>query len=200
MRPHENREKLWQQWTKKQKLRLRLTSSWSRNNIKYQHFLYSFVSEFPHGVDHPWTLATTMIRLCVLWTLLRYCTTSSLLFRRTRRRQAKYTRRARRVPLASRVLQVSSNTRGLPVLLLFKETGNNSQSIVGHAQVQYVLNHSPLTNFIELFSSKVLFKSVAISMPIISTALLWRSCFLTNSSLARIAAALPSDVGLKISF
>ena len=141
-----------------------------------------------------------MIRLCVLWTLLRYCTASSILFRRTRRRQAKYTRRARRVPFASRVLQVSSNTRGLPVFLLCKETANNSQSIVGHAQVQYDLNHSPLTSFIELFSSKVLLKSVAISMPIISTALLWRSCFLTNSSLARTAAALPSDVGLKILF
>ena len=111
------------------------------------------------------------------------------------------TRVARDVfPLHRVSFMVSSNTRGLPVLLIFKETGNNSQSIVGHAQVQYDLNHSPLTSFIELFSSKVLLKSVAISMPIISTALLWRSCFLTNSSLARTAAALPSDVGLKILF
>ena len=136
----------------------------------------------------------------VLWTPLQYYTASSFLFRRKRRTQAKSTRRARRVPLGSRVLRVSSATRGLPVLPLFEETGNNSHSIAGHAHVQYDLNHSPLTSFIELFSSKVLLKSVAISMPIISTALLWRSCFLTNSSLARTAAALPSDVGLKILF
>ena len=54
-----------------------------------------------------------------------------------------------------------------------------------------------LTTFIALFSLKVLLKSVAISIPTISTALLSSPCFLTNSSLAKTAAALPSDVGLK---
>lgn len=53
------------------------------------------------------------------------------------------------------------------------------------------------TTFIALFSLKVLLKSVAISIPTISTALLSSPCFLTNSSLAKTAAALPSDVGLK---
>ena len=54
-----------------------------------------------------------------------------------------------------------------------------------------------ITTLIELFSSKVLLKSVAISIPRISTALFSRPCFFTNSSLAKMAAALPSDVGLK---
>ena len=56
----------------------------------------------------------------------------------------------------------------------------------------------PITTLIELFSWKVLTRSVAISIPRISTALLSSPCFLTNSSLAKMAAALPSDVGLKV--
>ena len=54
----------------------------------------------------------------------------------------------------------------------------------------------PLTSFIQLFSLKVLLRSVAISIPRISTALSCKLCFLTNSALANTAAALPSDVGL----
>ena len=47
----------------------------------------------------------------------------------------------------------------------------------------------------QLFSSKVLGKSVVIAMPAISTACSSRPCFFTKSSLARIAAPAPSDVG-----
>lgn len=48
----------------------------------------------------------------------------------------------------------------------------------------------------QLFSSNVEEKSVTISWAKISTAWFSRWCFLTKSSLARIAAPAPSDVGL----
>ena len=51
------------------------------------------------------------------------------------------------------------------------------------------------TSLIELFSSKVLLKSDAIAMPRISTALACSPCLRTKSSLARIAAPAPSEVG-----
>lgn len=47
------------------------------------------------------------------------------------------------------------------------------------------------------FSLNVLGKSVPISMETISTAWFCKLCFLTNSSLHRMAAADPSEVGLK---
>ena len=50
------------------------------------------------------------------------------------------------------------------------------------------------TSLIMLFSYE-LGKSVVIAMPRISTALASRPCFLTKSSLARIAAPAPSEVG-----
>ena len=53
------------------------------------------------------------------------------------------------------------------------------------------------TSFIPLFSLNVLGKSVLIVMATISTALDWRLCRLTKSSLHTIAAALPSEVGLR---
>lgn len=48
-----------------------------------------------------------------------------------------------------------------------------------------------------LFSSNVLGKSVTISCATISTALDSRPYFCTNVSLAKIAAAAPSEVGLR---
>ena len=53
------------------------------------------------------------------------------------------------------------------------------------------------TTLIILFSSKVPFVSVAISIARISTALFSKRFFRTNSSLQTIAAAPPSDVGLR---
>ena len=49
-------------------------------------------------------------------------------------------------------------------------------------------------------SLNVVFKSVAISIANISTALLSRLNLCTKSSLAKIAQAAPSDVGLKFIF
>ena len=51
------------------------------------------------------------------------------------------------------------------------------------------------TSLMQLFSSKVLGKSVVIAMPRISTAFACRLCLRTKSSLARIAAPAPSEVG-----
>ena len=59
------------------------------------------------------------------------------------------------------------------------------------------LKYFLLTSFIPLFSLNVLGKSVLIVMATISTALDWRLCRLMKSSLHTIAAALPSEVGLK---
>ena len=59
------------------------------------------------------------------------------------------------------------------------------------------LKYFLLTSFIPLFSLNVLGKSVLIVMATISTALDWRLCRLTKSSLHTIAAALPSEVGLR---
>ena len=53
------------------------------------------------------------------------------------------------------------------------------------------------TTLIILFSSKVPFVSVAISIARISTALFSKKFLRTNSSLQTIAAAPPSDVGLR---
>lgn len=52
------------------------------------------------------------------------------------------------------------------------------------------------TIFMHEFSLNVLGKSVPISMATISTAWFCRLCFFTNSSLHKMAAADPSDVGL----
>jgi hypothetical protein len=49
----------------------------------------------------------------------------------------------------------------------------------------------------QLFSLNVLGKSVAMDCATISTAWLCKPCFLTNSSLATMAHAEPSDVGLQ---
>ena len=51
------------------------------------------------------------------------------------------------------------------------------------------------TILMQLFSSKLLAKSVAIDMPTISTAFDSRPCLRTKSSLARTAAPPPSEVG-----
>lgn len=51
------------------------------------------------------------------------------------------------------------------------------------------------TNFMLLFSPKVELKSVAISIPKISTARFRRPCFMAKASDTRIAAADPSEVG-----
>ena len=56
------------------------------------------------------------------------------------------------------------------------------------------------TSLMQLFSSNVLGRSVAIAMPAISTAVFSSPCFFTKSSLARIAAPAPSLVGQHWSF
>ncbi|RMX47957.1 hypothetical protein pdam_00005309, partial [Pocillopora damicornis] len=76
-------------------------------------------------------------------------------------------------------------------------TESNTEKVKTYSHIVYDEINFPITTLIELFSWKVLTRSVAISIPRISTALLSSPCFLTNSSLAKMAAALPSDVGLK---
>jgi len=68
-------------------------------------------------------------------------------------------------------------------------TGNNFP----HFHTRKCFN---LFTFMQLLSWKVLGKSVAMTCPTISTAWCSRWCFLTKSSLARMAQPLPSDVGL----
>ncbi len=56
------------------------------------------------------------------------------------------------------------------------------------------------TSFIALFSSKVEGRSVAISMPMISTACSISPCLMAKASETTMAAAEPSEVGQHCSF